>query len=787
MNCNQVFKVYRTEDQEPDQWILRQAHGPIRTFDKLPVIQKWIANGKVSENDLISRKGGPWKKIGDIAELNALFKKTPAAAGLPKKEESQHHSTIKSDYPKIKNREPTERHLFFDKPGSGKKPSDKSTLPPPAMPKTNVDYSSDAPTPLATPKDPNASVYADLKGTRFDSGVTRRQGGPVESMGIGIKPAEATSSTAKPTSATTADKLEPDFSQVPAERNSDDRWNPGSDKVGVTEPAWTEKTGGLPMYTDGGESLPPPRRHVGRWVAIGVLGAVVIASLLLFVVLPEAGRGIVSKVDAIVSAPKADRFKKFFDRGQESFLLDSDSAFLQADREFQKVLALDENNPDALAALAELYAVWAQYLRDAKLDAMADAVGGPTDAPNKEVDLLNREFKEKLNEASGWASRAIRARANGRAAFLAQADIYRMKKDLDNAAATLRKAADIQFDTDAEYVSVLIDMEKGDPLPALVKRLSELTADKDKPILRSIYRRARFLAASGEKEKAVAALERLLTLNANHEQAASLLERIKADKPVWISESGAATAADPSKTTKETTKPSISNDKKPASGSTTAAGTGGSGQTKKAQSDEIGYGSVGNMLSKAKRLQKRGKSKEAKALFDRVLEDSPSNVEALSGVGYYYLDKGASGQAIASFGRCLKIRPNFGSALIGLAETYKTMGRNQQALKYYQTYLDTNPAGSQASLAQRNVSLLRTDPVKAAPNESEDIVNEPSPSHPTVDEPTAPAEEATPADSPNGSEAKDEETATPKTPPVPAEKREVIIIERDETPTPESE
>ena len=784
MNCNQIFKVFRKQDEEPDQWILRQAHGPIRTFDRLPMIQKWISEGKVSENDLISRKNGPWKKIGDIAELKALFKNNPASAGVQKKEISAHQSTIKRDYPNVENREPTMRHGLLNQTRKvgPKSESEKPTLPPPRIPKKSSDYTSDAPTPLATNKDPTAPYYSDLKGAEFSTGTTIPKVDPDYDPDKTVRrvnpflnettpPGAASVNIVKgPALSGTAKGMGPDFSQVPADRESE-KWNRGA-AIGVSEPAWTEKSVGVPLYADAGESLPPPKKTFGRWMIVSAIGVVLAAGTGVFLFVPDIGTSLLSSVDSMVTEPKENRFKKFFDRGQESFLMDSDAAFLQADREFQKVLALDENNSDALAALAQLYAVWAQYLNDAKLDAMADGGPSPDEVSTKEVERLSREFKEKLDEASGWADRALKADAQNRSAFLALADIMRLRGNLDQAASYLKKAKDIQFDTETEYVAVMLDIEKGDPRESLITRLGDLVANK--PLLRGLYRQARLLAATGDNDKALATLDRLLSLNANHKRARELRERITANKPVWIQENGGDFQM-AAQTDEPATPEPAGNKPKNESQEINAASVEKSAERSAEKSGESrdGEHSVGSMVAKAKRLQKRGKLQEAKSLYDKVLESSPGNLDALAGIGYYHLDKGASGQAIASFRRCLNVSSNYGPALIGLAETYKAMGQKNQALNFYQQYLSANPGGNQASLARRNTALLTSSETAPSPAPTE------TPSE-TADSPEASETGQTPVEEKPPTEAE-------PTPSEKKEKPEVIIIDRESSDTAASE
>ena len=72
-NCNHVFKAFKTEKKEgPDEWFLRKPHGVSLTIESISELKQWISEGKVSENDLLSKNHGPWKKIADIPELKQI-------------------------------------------------------------------------------------------------------------------------------------------------------------------------------------------------------------------------------------------------------------------------------------------------------------------------------------------------------------------------------------------------------------------------------------------------------------------------------------------------------------------------------------------------------------------------------------------------------------------------------------------------------------------------------------------------------------------------------------------
>ncbi|MGC3998906.1 MAG: tetratricopeptide repeat protein [Anaeromyxobacter sp.] len=61
------------------EWRIRQRSGRITPFRELSSLQRWIVEGKVSRDDEISRATGPFKRLGDIPDLDPFFKLVEAA------------------------------------------------------------------------------------------------------------------------------------------------------------------------------------------------------------------------------------------------------------------------------------------------------------------------------------------------------------------------------------------------------------------------------------------------------------------------------------------------------------------------------------------------------------------------------------------------------------------------------------------------------------------------------------------------------------------------------------
>jgi predicted Zn finger-like uncharacterized protein len=823
-NCGHVFKAYRPETNttESDEWLLRQVGGSTFSFERLGILQDWIAKDKVSENDLLSRSGGPWKQLADIPELQPFFAKIPSyappAAGFPRTEDSAHTETIRESIPKqervqtIPQVPVTQDELDsgarsqtvkFDRPSTSsanrQNPSrfqnppmavPTSSLGAPVAPRNPVGTApassqpvpqtaqpvvqQTVPTQPGTAQSPVAQPQNEPSSPAFEQTIPTQslQEQPVASPPAGqpetAQPQAApTPATPHPESLTNAINVsEPDLSQIPA--TDKEEWDSG-EEMSTEEPAWAEKNNGVLRYDDDDDEFEiAPRRKIGRWIALVVIVVIVGGSFYVFQFQPKIKARITQVLGGLLNSPDDSRYIKFFDHGRESFLLDSNSHYHQADREFQKVLALEESHVPTLAALAELYAVWAQYLYDDQLDAKADAgEAEESDSEQREATRLSREFDEKLGEAARWAEQAIEADPKLPVAQRAMADVRRLQGKLEQAKEHIKKAQAGRADPETDYVNVLIDFDSGTSVDVLVGRLQKIIAKK--PLIRAMYRRARMLASLKKSSDSKQMLAKLFDLNSDHLRGRDLAARIDEEKPVALSikieaEVEATQDAGPPEDAVAVAPPTEDEEEVPSnvaqpSGSPghpprVAGGSGGGG-------GGGGGGSIDAMLSQAGRLQENGNTSGATALFEKVLDRSPSNIDALAGLAYCYLDRGSSGQAIAHFRRALKVNPSYGPAQLGLAETFKGSGQKEQSLKYYRQYLSSHPSGRQADLARRNIELMESS-VRAANPEGEDKEEK-------VDQATPASSTTSPSPATNSPTNDD----TPGTPPT--EKRTIVI------------
>jgi tetratricopeptide (TPR) repeat protein len=113
------------------------------------------------------------------------------------------------------------------------------------------------------------------------------------------------------------------------------------------------------------------------------------------------------------------------------------------------------------------------------------------------------------------------------------------------------------------------------------------------------------------------------------------------------------------------------------------------------------------LVEEGERLQTDGRTAQARLVFQQALTQRAGGAEALTGLGYCDLDGHNVSGAISRFRQALATNSRYSEALIGLAEAYSHRGDYRNALETYQQYLQVNPNGSRAGMAQRQIESLR--------------------------------------------------------------------------------
>lgn len=124
-----------------------------------------------------------------------------------------------------------------------------------------------------------------------------------------------------------------------------------------------------------------------------------------------------------------------------------------------------------------------------------------------------------------------------------------------------------------------------------------------------------------------------------------------------------------------------------------------------APAKEVGDG-FEQLLARANLMREREHSKQAMGLYDKALALRPDDAEALSGLGFCFLDTDDNQSAVAEFSKAIRSNPRFSDAYMGLAEAYRARNQKRDAVKNYQKYLEITPDGPEAEVAHRALKDL---------------------------------------------------------------------------------
>lgn len=459
-------------------------------------------------------------------------------------------------------------------------------------------------------------------------------------------------------------------------------------------------------------SLVVPRRGVPRWLLLAIGGAVGA-----FVVVFAAVR--------LLPRLLADGPSREYAAARAALLRDVDEALIEAERGFK---ALEDGGERglALAGLSAVRATRAQAWQD---DARAAERHGKREIAAE----LRRQAQPLAEEAKELAARALAADAQGADANRAMADALRLlgASPAEVEARLLATRTVSPEDPLALYVEGALRMDQGKNVLAralLEEAARRFEAASRQPLLRAEYRLALVEMGDGNREAARGHLERVLAADAEHDRARTLMEEVAsaaeapkapvaAPPPVPVAEPpepAVVTPAPPEPTEPPTPAPAAQAREPSAPPTKTAA-------------------SYLKLVREGDRLSESGRSALAVKSYRLALASRPDGVEALTGLGYFFMDSEKYGAAIMQFRQALSSDAAYGDALIGIAEAYKMQSDFAQALGYYRRYLSSNPSGPKAGMAKQNIRDLESK----APKEPE--AAPPEPTTPAADEaPSAP-------------------------------------------------
>jgi tetratricopeptide (TPR) repeat protein len=301
------------------------------------------------------------------------------------------------------------------------------------------------------------------------------------------------------------------------------------------------------------------------------------------------------------------------------------------------------------------------------------------------------EAARQLTRAEKLAKDALAKAPNAPEALIAAADVARQKKV---PTAEIEKQLAAAGDrADALYERGMLRWRDGKTAEAEALFTRAVDAQsREMPgttHLRARYRLATLSLAAKHYDLAKAQLDAILAAQPVHKRAQALAAKVASAQTAAPSVPAQPPAPQPPG-------PSPVPGQPPAQ---TPAGKPGEGPS----GGPVASADYQGQVAKANKLAETGKCTEAIQIYEHALDARPSGVEALTGLGYCFLDKKDFPQALSSFRAALGISPRYPEALLGMGDTYKNEGMKSEAVEYYKRYLDIDPHGQRSTKARQYV------------------------------------------------------------------------------------
>jgi|GEM_PF-796277 len=732
-NCGHLFKVFRPGAQAADAsgarpWAIRRRDGATETLATLRDLQRRITEGGLSEEDLISRSGDGWKRLGDIAELETFFQAARAAkAAAPARRDAtaSGFATAKSQQspygqapssrpgppdPKFDPRAVAPTQEMMQPPAPPSRGSGARALPEP--PRTAPP--SRSATTMGVGSTPPPARKQTMMGVGLDSGAAATVPAGYADATVPAAP----SSRAIPATAEypleEVEKFKAAYSKQQASQSAAKAADPARTAPQGRAAARTlEETPPFPPSQVRPSTGSPGRLRVddddleASAPKSGGGGARIAMVVLLIVAVLGGGVALGwSKIGpALGLVAEDDPAAQFIARGDELLASDETSGYGAAVSEYTKALAFRERDPRVLVALARVHAVWAQALRFDAQDLEARAPSDP--ALQGEATRVQLEVRTHAAEALRFSEDAVRQSPADAEAELALADAQRLSGDPRGARQHFDRARTLAPDVSAEglRVGALVTADEGAGIGAAQELAAQAVA-KDPALLRARIVLARALLAGGDISGASTQIEAVLTRATRHERATALRDAIARGVPpaapvVAVADAGVvdapAVAALPVGALPVGALPPEALPADVAAGTAAAGGTTSGGVP--AGRDYSYYVDRGDRLQ-----QETARAGEARRYFEAALALRPDGREALTGLGYCAMEQGDYAGAIARFRS--PASSGYGEAMMGLGKAYRETHRDAEALAIYRDYLERFPNGPDATMARRWLSSL---------------------------------------------------------------------------------
>lgn len=409
---------------------------------------------------------------------------------------------------------------------------------------------------------------------------------------------------------------------------------------------------------------------------------------------------------------KGDKHKAVVAQARQLYALDTDDGFRQAAAMLTRAKLTDDQDPQVSAALAEVKATWASYLRD---DAR---LLEQTPAAATAAQSFRREAQAHLDEAKKAAADALAASPDGAEPNRATALVLCVDgSPVPEVQRYIKRASEkLPNDTNLAMIEAMLAQREGKTEEAKQKltQANQLAmSTSGKPSIPASVGLAKLAINAKQMDDAQRLLKSALDTNPQHDRAKALLAQATGGPAPLPTPTPSPTPTPPGPTVTPVAVPTPTPNPNPTP---TPSGTSGSSGTSGASVPE-GSTNVEKIIAAAEKNLENGRTAEARKLYEKALALDPRNVEALTGLGYADLDKERFMSAVDNFKKALDVVPDYGEAIIGMAESYKVRGDRDKAIEYYKRYIKVLPGGGKAGMAKANLRELEASAPKSPPPE----------------------------------------------------------------------
>jgi predicted Zn finger-like uncharacterized protein len=706
-NCGHQFRVHPTTASPTvaEKWVVRDAQKRETTFTSLRDLQQAIVKGQLSPQHQLSHGGQAFRPLEDIYELQTFFS---AARQRPP------------------NR-PAPRTLL----GVGRdgQPPARGSSPPPRK------RPSEAPQERITPVAGMPAVKAAVA-TALEP-ASARAAGPRPSFESGQRPAVGRSPSPVPAP------------YAPVERAALAHQTTSPPSSAAPLP-WQNMQG---LHADSELDELDVRRGAGsRWIiAVVVLGA-------LGLVAGTVGRDYLLGFAAPkAAAPKADERVPTLIEQARGALAKGDFELANAELAKASVLGDDPRvaSEQARLEVARVELLWTQQRLNAALDAAkaralekappsrrkktdaelaAEALAATKEASEKKV--LEQSFQDRLAKAKLAVAAALKQAPTAIDVVRSQVDMLRLDGQTSQARTLVSALSAQASDPDNAYSLGALDLAEGPAgYPAAIDRLrvaarSEEALGKARPLL--IYALSKTDAAAASAE-----LDKLQTIAPTHRALPALRALVELEKSKLAPEPEAAAPRKPAPPPPAAAAPS------PAAAPAPEAAKPAAPKPPPADPSKAA-------LAKATELHDQGDLEGAEGLYQQVLQRSPNNVPALSGLGDIARQRHQNATAAVYYDQILKQDRNHVPTLMARADMYWEAGNRILAVALYRRALGqvgSNDLRGQRALRRieefdRDVAAIDSKTETKAPEGAAPSGTEEAPTPPASNEGTEPSKPA---------------------------------------------